>query len=188
MKAYLVCQEYPRSPPSQGGSTRIIPQSPLSQGCKASVIPQKSITGGSCHKHHFCCAKVLSRQTCVCCNKRVFVATKHVLLWQIYACRNKNMLQQTSVCRDKTFVAANICFNKHNFVPTSILLSWLTQVCLLHQNYVCHDKYLSQQNIFVMTKLLLWQTYFCSDKRHVLSKQTRVCRNKNDTCGSSRQW
>ena len=35
---------------------------------------------------------------------------------------------------------------------------------------------------------------FCRDKhtfvttRHVLSRQTRVCRNKNDTCGSSRQW
>ena len=34
-----------------------------------------------------------------------------------------------------------------------------------------------EQN-FVVTIFLSWQAYFCHDKRHVLSRQTHVCRNK----------
>ena len=48
--------------------------------------------------------------------------------------------------------------------------------------------------IFVVTKIfcrniiLSRQEHFCRDKRRVLMRQTRVfCRDKNDTCGSSRQ-
>ena len=51
------------------------------------------------------------------------------------------------------------------------------------QSYVCCDK-----NTLVTIKALLRQAYFCCDKRRALSQQTRVWRNKNDTCGSSRQW
>ena len=55
----------------------------------------------------------------------------------------------------------------------------MKKVCLSWQNYVCHDKiFLSQQK----------QAYFCRNKRHVLSQQTRVCHGKSNTCGSSRQW
>ena len=48
------------------------------------------------------------------------------------------------------FVATNIC---HTF---------------------CHDK-----NMFVRTKVLSWQAYFCRDKRRVLSPQTHVCHDKH---------
>ena len=47
---------------------------------------------------------------------------------------------------------------------------------------ICRDKY-----NFVATKALSRQAYFFRDKRRVLSWLKRVCRDKNDTCGS-RQW
>ena len=79
----------------------------------------------------------------------------------------------------------NFCRDKHVFVATK-------DAC--YKNYVCHDNFmfvatkLSSRQIFVATNIILSrQTYFCRDKR-VLSWQTRVCRGKNDTCGSCRQW
>ena len=65
--------------------------------------------------------------------------------------------QQTYYCHDKTFVMTNICHNKHNFVATSLLLSWQTCVChkkiCLSQQQNCHGKC-----VFVMTNILSWQT------------------------------
>ena len=37
----------------------------------------------------------------------------------------------------------------------------------------CHD------NMFVTTKVLSRQAYFCRDKRRVLSQQTRLCRDRS---------
>ena len=81
-------------------------------------------------------------------------------------------------------------------LPQASFLSRQTCVCqdkthlLLRKKYayVCHDKHNS-----VATKVLLWQTYFCCDKRHVLLWYTclswqHFCRNKNNICGSSHQW
>ena len=50
-----------------------------------------------------------------------------------------------------------------------------TKVCLSRQTYFCPDK------TFVATKLCLFRQNFCP-------QQTYFCRDKNDTCGSSRQW
>ena len=91
-------------------------------------------------------------------------------------------------CRGKTFIATNTCF-----VATKVCLS--RQI----QTYFCRTKLLSRQNYFCCdkltqtrvnrdkTRLLSRRKYACRDKRRVLSRLTRVCRNKNDTCGSSCQ-
>ena len=60
------------------------------------------------------------------------------------------------------------------FVATKVILSRLT---LSPQNYVCRRKCLSPQkfcrekNMFVVTNVLSRQTYFCRDKRRVLSRK-----------------
>ena len=80
-------------------------------------------------------------------------------------CRDKIHLlsRQKYACREKTFVATKLC------------LSW--------QNIFVATKRLSQifvtTNVFVTTKVLWWQAYFCRDKRHVLSWQICVCHNKS---------
>ena len=66
-------------------------------------------------------------------------------------------------CRVKIFVTTNICRDKHNFVATK---AWLSR-----QNF-CRNI------MFVATKGLSRQAYFFRDKRHTLSCQTRVCRDK----------
>ena len=48
---------------------------------------------------------------------------------------------------------------------------------LLQQKYACHDKTFVAIKIF-STNVLLWQAYFCCNKRCVLSQQTHVCRDK----------
>ena len=104
------------------------------------------ITGGSCHKYHFCGAKSFCRakhmfvatNTCLsrqsfCHNKHNFVATT-VLSQQAYFCRDKHAFfatehvfrDKTRACRDKTFVAAILsrqayfCRDKHAFVATIV--------------------------------------------------------------------
>ena len=109
----------------------------------------------------------------------IFVATK-VLLTKLFVTtifllwQNFYHDKYLCVCHDKCFVA--------------------TKLCLSPRKYVCRHK------SFVMT------THFRQDKRCVLSQQTHVCHDKqlfwrkmclswqnicpdkNDTCGSSRQW
>ena len=106
----------------------------------------------SCHNYHFCQDKSFI-VTNICHDKCVFVMTK-VLSQQAYFCRDKRhvLSQQTHVCHDK------------------ISLSW--------QNYVCRNKYLSEQNIFVATGILLSWQKTCSVSQN-------FCCDKNDTCGSS---
>ena len=56
------------------------------------------------------------------------------------------------ICSDKIrFVATKYFFHEKAFVTTNIMLTW---------------------------QVLLQQAYFCHDKRHVLSWQTHVCRDK----------
>ena len=78
--------------------------------------------------------------------------------------------QNTSFCRDKTFIAINICRDKRNFTK---LLS--RQACFCRDKHVfCLDKkhLLSLQN-FCRDKYL----YFCRDK-NILSEQ-KFCRGKH---------
>ena len=87
--------------------------------------------------------------------------------------------------------------NRHNYAPqppTSGMcllpsISIIGRSCHKYNFHVCCDKSKlvmtkrkrKKKKMFVTTKLLLWEAYFCPDKR-------RVFCNKNDTCGSSRQW
>ena len=64
----------------------------------------------------------------------------------------------------------------------------VTTKLLSRQTYFSRDKsfvmtniILSRQTYFVMKKVLSRQAYFCRNKR-------RDCRDKNNTCGSSRPW
>ena len=99
-------------------------------------------------------------------------------------------LPQVEFLSWQIFVMTNI--DKHTFVVTKHVFV-MTKVSLW-QNYVCRKKYLTWQkfccdkNMFVTTKHLSQQAYICGAKRHVLSRQTCVFRNRNDTYGSSRQW
>ena len=72
--------------------------------------------------------------------------------------------RQKYACRDKTFRATNTCLSQQICVSTNILS---------RQNIFCRDKH-----NFVSTKVLSRQAYFCCDKRRLLSRQTRVCRDK----------
>ena len=110
------------------------------------IVLLATVTGGSCHNHHFCRYKsfwhdktFVATYFChnktfyrdkkyVCYNKHVFVMTKYVI------CSDKSMLVATTFVTTKIF-----CCNK-TFVAASILLS--------QQRHVCHDK------TFVMTKMV----------------------------------
>ena len=93
----------------------------------------------------------------------IFVATKR-LSWQRF-------------CLDKhTFVATNTFLSRQNtsFVPTNVCLS-RQNFCLLdkHTFVANKDVFCRDKHMVVETKPLSWQTF---------------CRDKNDTCDSSRQW
>jgi len=74
-----------------------------------------------------------------------------------------------------SFLSRQTCVwrEKQVFVATKIWLSPPNKI--EYGPGVCRDK------SFVATK------YFCRDKIRVLTRQPPVCRDKNDTCGSSRQ-
>ena len=93
-------------------------------------------------------------------DKHVFVATKSVLcLDKSILVATKHLLRLNYVCRDKIF-----CRDNHTF----------------HQTHVCRDKskLVATKSCFVAKK---------NKKKRVLSRQTRVCHDKNETCGSFRQ-
>ena len=91
-----------------------------------------------------------------CCNKS-FVAKNMCLSWQTHVCHDKNMLVMTNmfVVTDMCLLWQYVCRNEHNFVATS-----------------------NEHNFVTTNIILLQQAYFCHEKRHVLSWQTRVCRDK----------
>ena len=100
-----------------------------------------------------------------CHDKHVFVMTKHIFLWQEYACHDKSFVVKNYVCHEKIFLSQQIFLcDKHNFVVTKVLF-W--------HAYFCHDKH-----GFVMTKHL-----FCLDKSmlvetKLLSQETCVWHDK----------
>ena len=144
----------------------------------------------SSDKHVFLAIKVWSRQTYFCRNKHVcFFARKHVF------CRETNMLvetelllQQTHICRDKTFVTTKVwsrqnyvCRNQ-TFVATSILLSQQTRVCCEKTRLLSWQKYACRDKTFIATNMCLSLEIFVETK--VLSRRIRVCCNKSSvsTC------
>ena len=88
-----------------------------------------------------------------CCDKHLFFMTNTCLSWQ-----NMSFVV-TKVCLSQhIFVATNICHN-NSFVTTKIF---------------CGDKHK-----YFATKVLSRQSYFCHNKRCVLSWQTHVCCNRS---------
>ena len=149
-----------------------------------------SIVGGNCHKHNFCRNKrvfchdkrVLSRQNYfrrderVCCDKtRLSVVATYLLLRQLKHCKY--------FCRDKTgtcFVASILLsWQKHVFVATNaclLLRKWylwqfpptiLTQPFSRWLHSLCVTTWSRSvwPHVFVATKLVTWQAYFCHFKR-----------------------
>jgi len=91
----------------------------------------------------------IATNTCLSRKKSYFVATKI------------SLSQQTRICRDKTFVATNICSNKHIFFTTR----------------VCRDK----------TRVLSREKYDCFDKTFVATKMILVAAPGSDTWHSTAQ-
>ena len=76
-----------------------------------------------------------------------------------------------------------VCREKRMLVATKVLLQ---------QNIFVVTKLFSRQifvatNNFFATKVLSRQAYFCRDKHVFVATKHIFCRDKNDTCGSSRQ-
>ena len=96
--------------------------------------------------------------------------------------------RQTRVCRgeknvfccDKDMLVTTTLLSRQNYVATSILLSRQTRVCR-DKTCICRDK----------TRLLSRQNYVCRNKylsrQKTCLSQQKFSRDKNDTCGSSRQ-
>ena len=115
----------------------------------------------------------------------IFVATKVVL------CCDKSMLvatkllsRQTYSCCKKTFVATNICRDKHIFVVTICCCDKLTFVTTKH--VFCRDKSmlvrttkLSQQKNIVATNVLFVQQKFCCSKHTFVMTKDVFCYDKH---------
>ena len=145
----------------------------------------------------------LSRQK-FCQDKRNFVAT--TILSRLKMCfvadakdfvseKKRTNFCYDIICREKRFVAASIllswqkdvfCRDKHVFVVTKIIRvaapandtnpAPKQMAPQFMRDYV---KHVGLAHVFVATKLVTWQAYFCHFKRLVLSRQTRVCREKS---------
>ena len=66
---------------------------------------------------------------------------------------------------------------------------------MLVMTHVCHEKYLSCHKSFVITKIFYPDKSCCGKHTFVMTKdmftrllRQKLCRDKNHTCGSSRQW
>ena len=99
-------------------------------------------------------------------------------------------------CRKYNFVAIKVFHDQHIFVTTNRCLSWQNMSFVITKSmlmFVTTKYFCCNKQVFVATKALSQQAYFCHDQKCVLSWQTHVCRNKtfvttNYTCGSSCQW
>ena len=137
--------------------------------------------GGSCRKYHFCC-------------DLKFCRNKHVFFWwqNMSFVVTKSMLVMTEPLSQQTY----FCQDKLTFVVTKLLM-WHTCVChrdkyLLQQKFCCDKNILLRHN-FVKTKSFVTASILLSRQKTrfvvtnmCLSGWTGVCRNKDDTCSSSR--
>ena len=127
-------------------------------------------------------------QEMFCRDKNMFVATK-VLSWQAYFYHDKRcgffVVVATKLLLWQIF---NTCF-----VVTSMLLSQQKKCCVITNTYLSQEMFCRDKNMFVSTK----QQKFCRDKHTFIMTKDRCfllllwqnfCHDKNDTCGSFRQW
>ena len=86
-------------------------------------------------------------------------------------------------CRDKKacFVATKVCLPRQTFCRYIIMFVVTKYFCRdKHTFVVTKDVFCRDKHVFVAIKVSL-------SRQNGLSRQTRICRDKN-TCGSSRQW
>ena len=139
---------------------------------------------------NFCCDNSsVTTNTCLSQQKHIF-------------CHDKSMLAATKHVSSHTFVLTNICRDKHNFVAKSLLLSQqmcllrqntffvATKVCLSQQNFCCDGQVLLllRQKYFVATSKILSRQKFWRGKHTFVVTKDLFWSDKNDSCGSSRQW
>ena len=106
--------------------------------------------------------------------QNILVATKHIL------CHDKNILSATKYpCCNKVNTCLSwekFCHEKHTFVTAEDVSSRQTRICheksklveiklLSRQNYVCPDKYLSQQNFWCDQNVSIAPSIFLSRQK-----------------------
>ena len=151
------------------------------------LCPQLSLAGTAtaCTGIIYVMTKKLLQQRCVCCDKTIFCCDKSMLVvtkllwWQNGVCCDKIFLWQ-NICQDKhtfvvtAFVTTDMFVTRKSFVATNIILSWHMFCCDKHTFVMAKDVLCCDKHVFVGTNTCL--------------SQQKVCRDKNDTCGSSCQW
>ena len=115
----------------------------------------------------------------------VVAATSVIFFFSTKVLSRKTSLlsPQKYACHDKTLVATKLCLSRQKFYLDK-------HTFVMTKDVFCCDFFflLSHDNLFFTTKLSSRQAYFCHNKRCILSflsQQIHVCRDKNDTCGSS---
>ena len=117
----------------------------------------------------------------VCHNQR------RLLSQQKHAGRNKSFCCGKHFCHAKTFVTTNIILSQQAYFYHDKLLSRQTHVCCnkiscRHKSMFVMTSICCNKHTFVAVSILLLQQKMC----FVATKH--VCRDKNNTCGSSHQW
>ena len=181
VRAACVNIRHPSSKNSCGIISRSWPQVSLS--LSYDTIATSIIVQTFCRDKHALVAIKVPTNTCLsrqknACRDKSFVATKLCLLRQIFVATNKQIFVATN---KQIFVATNkqifVATNKHNFVATN------------KHNFVATNKH-----IFVATnKHNFWgankHNFVATNKRNFVatSLSQNFCRDKNDSCGPSRQ-
>ena len=101
-----------------------------------------------------------------------------VLSRQKYACRHKNpSFVTTKICLPRQ----NFCCDKIKFVATKYFVAEQKRSDILLRHVFVSTKhvFVAKKQQKTTTTCLSQQAYFCRDKRCVLSRQTRVCRDKS---------
>ena len=112
-----------------------------------------TIIGRSCHKYNFC------RDKCfvVCCDKLMFVMTKHVF------CRDKSMLVVTKLLLLQVFVATNTCLSRQTFYRDKHTSVATKDVFCRDKHVIVATKLCLSREIFVVTGFVATK-YFCRNK------------------------
>ena len=105
----------------------------------------KDITGGSCHKYHFCHDKsFVMIKHIFCCNNSMLVATKVCLSWQNILVMTNNFVVTEVLSRQAYF-----CCYKHMFVVTKDVF------CRNKTSFLSRRKYAYCSKTFIATKTIL---------------------------------
>ena len=135
----------------------------------------KSIVDGSRHKYHFCR------------DKHVFVApTKK----QNKNTTTKNTTKTRLLSRQKVFIATKVLSRQAYFCHDKKTCFVVESTCLSRQKHACRHKtfvkimfvainqtIFSRKNVFHRHTLVATKKVLCRDKKRVMPRQTRVCRD-----------